>query len=426
MYFDVRAAKLLKPGQHMVIDGCPGLRLAARDSRLTWIYRYKDGSGKMKQMALGFYATAGGMSFLEAANQCKELRLQREQGIDPRIERERIKKAELSKLEGAYTVAKLVQDFIMGPLKDSRAESGFKAARNALETALSDHPEFASTAAVDVTRGVAFEVIDAKKATPTAAAKLRSLFGSAWENAHDSGALDGDAPNWWRQLLKGKLKSKGKIIGGKHEGKKRRVLLNAEVTALLQWLSNMHENGQDGTILYLWTCTRGSEIFGMRPEHFQQEDETLWWTVPKERTKNQAEEEAVDLRVPLYGRALEVVRRRLENVGPSGWLFTDKHGEQYSQHQFSTYIYDLQPYSKKSARRAGAGLVLPVTHWTPHNLRRTARTMLAQLGCLNEVAEAIVGHMPTEIVATYNAHSYDAERQEWLLKLANHLESLVG
>ena len=38
--------------------------------------------------------------------------------------------------------------------------------------------------------------------------------------------------------------------------------------------------------------------------------------------------------------------------------------------------------------------------------------MLAQLGCINEVAEAIVGHMPKDIVATYNAHTYDAERLE--------------
>lgn len=52
--------------------------------------------------------------------------------------------------------------------------------------------------------------------------------------------------------------------------------------------------------------------------------------------------------------------------------------------------------------------------------------MLAQLGCINEVAEAIVGHMPKDIVATYNAHTYDAERLEWLDKLDRHLEGLAG
>ena len=52
--------------------------------------------------------------------------------------------------------------------------------------------------------------------------------------------------------------------------------------------------------------------------------------------------------------------------------------------------------------------------------------LLAQLGCINEVAEAIVGHMPKDIVATYNAHTYDAERLEWLDKLDQHLEGLAA
>ena len=74
----------------------------------------------------------------------------------------------------------------------------------------------------------------------------------------------------------------------------------------------------------------------------------------------------------------------------------------------------------------GAVLILPVTHWTPHNLRRTARTLLDQLGCQNEIGEAILGHMPPEILATYNAHTYDAERKQWLSKLSDYLEILTA
>ena len=102
----------------------------------------------------------------------------------------------------------------------------------------------------------------------------------------------------------------------------------------------------------------------------------------------------------------------------------DARGEQYTQHDFSTYIYGLQPYSAKVARRQGEGLVLPVANWTPHNLRRTSRTMLAALGCPKEIGEAILGHLPAAIEGTYNSHSYDAERRLWLTKLAEHLESL--
>ena len=423
MFFDPRAAKLLQPGQHIVIDGCQGLRLVATASRKTWTYRYKDDSGKMKQVAIGQWPA---LPVQAAAAQWQELRTQRSAGVDPRAQRKRFKVAAKQVTPDAYTVRQLVQDYVDGPLKDGRKPAGHEAARRALQSVLTENPSFAESAAHEVTRGVAFGILDAKKATPMAAVKLRSMFGAAWEHAHDSGRLDGAVPNWWRQVMRGKLKSKGKIIGGEHVGQARRVLTGDEVGALLHWLPNMHEHGRDALVMYLWTCARGSEILGMRPEHVAKERSGWWWTVPKALTKNAGEANAVDLRIPLYGRALEVVQRRIKAVGPGGWLFTGGKGEPYTQHDFSTYIYGLQPYSEKVTRRSSPGLVLPVTNWTPHNLRRTARTMLAQMGCINEVAEAIVGHMPKDIVATYNAHTYDAERREWLTKLDQHLEGLAS
>ena len=157
----------------------------------------------------------------------------------------------------------------------------------------------------------------------------------------------------------------------------------------------------------------------------QVHSDELWWTIPKALTKNADIEDAVDLRVPLYGRARQIVERRLKAVGASGWLFEAKGGGQYKQHTFSTYIYSLQPYSEKVARRESEGLICPVTHWTLHNLRRTGRTLLSSLGCSNEVGEAIIGHMPTEIVATYNLHSYDGEKGIWLKQLSDYLEALA-
>ena len=226
--------------------------------------------------------------------------------------------------------------------------------------------------------------------------------------------------------MQGKLKSKGKVMGGKHVGQSRRALRNEEIAALLGWLGNMHQIGRDAVVMYLWTCARGSEIFAMRPEHVTKEGAVLWWTVPKELTKNARFADAVDLRVPLFGRARQVVERRLASVGRSGFLFENGNGEQYTQHAFSTYIYDLQPYSPKAKRRGSRATDLPVTNWTPHNLRRTGRTLLAALGCPREIAEAVVGHMPPAIEATYNVHSYDAERVEWLRRLDAHLASLAS
>ena len=64
--------------------------------------------------------------------------------------------------------------------------------------------------------------------------------------------------------------------------------------------------------------------------------------------------------------------------------------------------------------------------WTPHDLRRTGRTLLASLGCPAEIAEAILGHLPPGIQSVYNLHSYDAERRRWLTRLARRLETLAA
>lgn len=426
MFFDARAAKLLQPGEHLVVDGCPGLRLVATSSRKTWTYRYKAlASGRMKQVAIGHWPAT---SVQAAAAAWQDLRDQRGAGVDPGQAKREIRAKHAAQRTGitspdAYTVRQVVEDLINGPLQDRKA-AGALAAERALQCLLDEEAAIAAMPASKLTRAIAFDVLDRRKDKPTAAAKLRSMLGTAWDLALDAGRVPDNTPNWWRQILKGKLKSRGKVMGGEHVGVRRRVLPPPEIAQLLAWLPNMHELGRDTTQLYLWTCARGSEILAMRPEHVREEASGWWWTIPVALTKNARHEHAVDHRVPLFGQALAIVQRRLKVVGKSGYLFEDVRGEQYTQHDFSTYIYGLQPHSEKVARRQGEGLVLPVAGWTPHDLRRTGRTLLAQLGCPQEVAEAILGHLPKGVVGVYNAYTYDAERQHWLQALSAYLERL--
>ncbi|MDY0747327.1 integrase family protein [Paucibacter sp. R3-3] len=418
MRFDPNAAKLLKPGQHLLVEGCDGLRLEASASRKSWIYRYKSVAGTMRQTKLGQWPA---MPMAAAVSAWQALVDVRAAGQDPKAVNRRKPTTELA----GYAVRRLVDDYLDGHIEHNRKPAGVTAARRALTTLLDEERVFASMQAAEVTRSLAFDLLEARKSTPTAATKLRSMLASAWDYALDAGRLGEDSPNWWRQVQRGRLKSKGKIVGGEHQGRARRVLSPAEISQLLAWLPAMHEVGRDATVLYLWTGVRGSEIFSLRPEHLQEERGVLWWVIPKALTKNAHHEFAVDLRVPLFGRALDVVKRRAAAVGKSGALFEDEKGEQYTQKAFSTYVYDLQPYSAKARRMEGRRLTVPVTGWTPHNLRRTARTLLASLKCPKEVAEAMIGHLPEVMDATYNSHSYDAERLLWLKRLAAHLEKLA-
>lgn len=425
MFFDPRAAKALQAGQHLVVVGCPGLRLVASGPYKTWTYRYKPaGARNMRQVSLGHWPA---VPVAEAVAAWQAKRHERASGGNPQAAKRAARAGALASpaaVDAGPTVEAIVRRYITGHLKASRTAASALAAERALLAMLAAHPAVAATPAAQLTRAQAYAVIDARRATPTAAAKLRALLGAAWDDAYDPGVLPEDVPNWWRQVLRGKLKSRGKIVGGEHVGPRRRVLRLDEVATLLPWAAeHMHALAADVLTLYLWTGARGSEIVSMRPEHITEEPSGWWWTVPAALTKNADHGFAVDLRVPLFGRALAVVRRRLDAVGESGVLFESARGRPYTQHDFSTYIYDLQPHSSKSRDRPGR-LVLPVTDWTPHHLRRTVRTQLAALGCPKEVAEAILGHMPTTIEATYNLHSYDAERREWLGRWGGVLEGI--
>ena len=54
--------------------------------------------------------------------------------------------------------------------------------------------------------------------------------------------------------------------------------------------------------------------------------------------------------------------------------------------------------------------------WSPHDLRRTARTNMARIGVLDEVGEEVINHMKPGVVGVYNKYRYDEEKKDALQK----------
>ncbi|MFY3603307.1 tyrosine-type recombinase/integrase [Achromobacter xylosoxidans] len=426
MQFDARAAKLLEPGRHLTIDGYPGLRLEASATTRTWIYRYKSPvNGKMRQKKLGRWPA---MSIAGAVVEWEKLRQQREAGVDVAVEakqqRQAAKAAAVAaqeKAKGALTVKGACDVYHAGHIKQHRSMKGQVEIARTFRTMLGP---LADKPAGAVTRADAFALIESFAHTPVQAQILRRELGAAWDYCHDAGKLPETVPNWWRAILRGKLKSKGKAINGKKSGVKKRVLSPTEAGELIPWLPNFSRDVEDFLTLYLWTCARGAEIGAMEAEEISEEADGLWWTVPKEKTKNAKRAEATDFRVPLVGRAEQVVRRRKAAYG-SGYLFPSygKSGH-WEQKSVQTRVYYHQPYSETSPHRKRVRLT--VTHWSPHDLRRTSRTFLASLGCPREVGEVILGHMLPGVEGVYNRHAYDKERRDWLGRLSTYLEELAA
>jgi integrase len=430
MQFDARAAKALQPGQYIVVDGCDGLRLCASASCKTWTYRYKSPlSGLMKQMRIGHWPE---VALAEAVSQWSALRARRAAGEDPGLARRQAAAASVARQAvRPYTLGDMVRDYVAGHLATHRQAKGARAVQLRLERAIAGHE---GMPVADASRRFVFDLITGLADTPMLAKSVKSEMGAAWAYAQDAGKMPEDLPNWWRQVLARKLRSKGAMRAGERKGTGKRVLQPVEVRALvLHDLGLFSQQVQDFLILQLWTCARGCEICIMRREHLREDAAgVLWWTMPKAMTKNRHIEDATDLRVPLLGRAEQVVRRLLGPGGAAdvggGWLFASRSRAGVLQGQTQAYmqskVHYLQPYSQTKPHHVRQRL--RVTHWSPHDLRRTGRTMLAALGCPHEVGEAILGHVVPGVAGDYNLYRYDKERVRWLRKLAAELERTVA
>lgn len=62
-----------------------------------------------------------------------------------------------------------------------------------------------------------------------------------------------------------------------------------------------------------------------------------------------------------------------------------------------------------------------VAHFVPHDLRRTAATMMSELGFSDATVDAVLAHLKKGEIRTYNKNKYDVEKQqalsEWGIKL---------
>ena len=419
MPFDSRTAKLLQAGEHLTIDEHPGLRLTVTKSRRAWSYRYKSlRDSRMRQVKLGEWPA---MSYHAAVAQWEAVRAHRDSGGDPALERKEhqtIFRRRASRSDNP-TVRDICEIYLAGHVK-TRAVKGRREVARTFNTMLDGIGDMDAAA---VTRRVAFDHIKQFDHIPVQASNLRRELGAAWDYCLDSGALGEETPNWWRQILRGKLRSNGHARLGVKSGVTKRVLSPAECGTLIRWLPNYSRNVSDMLTLYLWTGTRGAELEKMEGREVVEEPSGLWWTIPKSKTKNSRRADADDHRVPLVGRAAVIVRQRKETHG-DGFLFPSNSKEGYfTQKSAAVAVYQSMPYSRTRPEQVRPRVT--VENWAPHDLRRTARTYLSALGCPRDVGEVILGHLLEGDEGTYNRYTFDKERREWLTQLSDHFEELA-
>jgi integrase len=61
-----------------------------------------------------------------------------------------------------------------------------------------------------------------------------------------------------------------------------------------------------------------------------------------------------------------------------------------------------------------------------HDLRRTARTLMSQLGVAEDIAELAIGHVRVDLVARYNKDDAWTGRRDAFTRVSDHVATLLG
>lgn len=190
---------------------------------------------------------------------------------------------------------------------------------------------------------------------------------------------------------------------------------------------------RDALQIILLTAQRPGEVVGMH----EKEIAGHWWTLPPERTKNKKEH-----RVYLSDTALEIIgdckgrgyifpagrgadghmtenalsfalRRNIKGQGITKDKVNRRKGENYKRGPYKTE-------APASDNKIG------VEMFSPHDLRRTAATLMAAIKVPFESRERVLNHSLSKLDGTYNQHDFDDEKQMAMESLERKIVSITA
>ncbi len=227
---------------------------------------------------------------------------------------------------------------------------------------------------------------------PVLANRVQSLVSVVFSFAVDSDLIDANPCT--------RLRKRGEETPGE------RVLSDPEIRLFWHKVVEPPATPQTGLglRLALLTGVRVGEVAGIEPRELEHLDDSAKavWTIPANRTKN-----GRDHAVPLAPMALEIVRE-LAPVAPGTYAAAMKR------------IADRLPGDEPAHKT-----------WqdeppTPHDLRRTFRTRLPQLGVPADIRDRLMNHIPTDVgTKHYDRYQYLDEKRAALVAWDHSVSAIL-
>jgi integrase len=389
------ANKPAKPGKTYDVPDAlvPGLSVRVMPSgRRTFILVTRfPGRRNPTRRSLGAY----GAITLDAARERARVWLDLiRRGIDPQVEEERQRTAELRKQ--AHTFAAVAEEFIRVHVSKTRKAVGVEQSiRKEFIARWGERP------IADVTSHDIVAVVDAavERGAPYQGHNLlgyaKSLF--SWAVGRPSYGLEISPCD--------RLKPK-QLIGEKKA--RQRILSDAEIKAL--WSSAKTMGYPYGPLIKLLLITgqRLNEVARATWSEFDL-DKKLW-TIPAARMKADAAHT-----VPLPDAAIEVLQE-LPRFKQGGHLFSTTYGVK----PVNSFSKAKNRLDELMVKRLGK-----IEEFVFHDLRRTMRTGLSALPVPDLVRELVIAHAKPGLHKVYDQHKYDAEKRQALDLWSARLMTIV-
>ncbi len=401
MKFTDRQVSLLKPKEvryEVWEDGRKGFGVrVAKGGKKSWIFLYRF-NGKNRRMTFGNYPA---MTLADAHIKHAEALKDLERGIDPG----QVDQDEKERVRQAPTVEDLAEDYLKKWAKRNKrswAEDERMINKDII-------PQLGHMKVKDVRRRDVALMLDRIKEGRNASvsatrtyAVLRKMFNYGMGSSLFTDEIEYN-PCIGHVLDKPKSRD--------------RVLSEDEIRVFWSDIdkATMSVEVKRALKLTLITGQRPGEVIGMTWDEIEGE----WWTIDGSRVKN--------------GRThrvyLSSLARELIGIAGEGVVF----GSPKEKSKAGGYQHIHVNAMSKAVRLAFRPIkkdhvpVFTMPRFTPHDLRRTAATYIAEIGYTDFMVGKILNHFEKTVTKTYNRYQYDKEKQQaleaWSRKLLAILEN---
>jgi integrase len=425
----VAAVQRLRPGakrREIRDGGAPGLRLIIQPSgHKSWAMRLRRPDGRHCKVTLGpldlsrdsadAEPVLGAPLTLPAARiLAAQLARQRAQGVDVAALKERARhEARAAADDGFLQLAKdFIQDHAM--LKNRSWRSAAKALGldyprgggepTVIRGGLAQR--WAVTPASQVDAGMIYGVVDEARRVAVPGRVPRTMGASDARGRQVAGAL-GKLFSWAAQHRRVAVNVTAGTYRPQAAPPRHRVLTAGEIRQLWKALDRVALPFAAAIKMMLITGQRRNEVAAMMFSELS--EDSAVWNLPPARTKNK-----LPHTVYLPPMAREIVAA-VPRIAGSDFVFT--------------LSGDNPVRGFSHVKRRVDASVSFAEAWTLHDLRRSAATMMGEVGVLPHVIEAVLNHASGAkrgVAGVYNRFQYAPEKKEALERWADRLADIVS